>query len=275
VTLTCPVSVTYSGSAQEPCAATATGAGGLNQSLTVSYSKNTNAGTASAMAKNPGVENHNGGIQSKSFEIAKASSTATVTCPANVTYNGSAQTPCTASVIFTGSPLTPCSANVTGVGGLSQPLTVSYSNNTSVGTASASATYPGDGNHLLSSDTKNFTVTPWTFGGFYQPVDMGGVYNTVKNGSTVPLKFEVFAGATELTATSAVKSFVQTKIACDGTAPQDDVELTTTGGTSLRYDTTAGQFVQNWQTPKTAGACYRVTMTTQDGSALSALFKLK
>ena len=102
-----------------------------------------------------------------------------------------------------------------------------------------------------------------------------GKLNTVKGGSTVPLKFEVFAGPAELTDTTVVKSFVQTKIACDGTAPLDDIEFTTTGGTSLRYDTTGGQFIQNWQTPKSAGTCYKVTMTTQDGSLLSALFKLK
>ena len=45
--------------------------------------------------------------------------------------------------------------------------------------------------------------------------------------------------------------------------------------TSLRYDATAGQFIQNWQTPKLPGQCYRVTMTTDDGSALVAFFKLK
>jgi hypothetical protein len=111
--------------------------------------------------------------------------------------------------------------------------------------------------------------------GFYNPVDMGGVYNTVKGGSTVPLKFEVFAGSTELTSTSVIQSFVQTKIACDGTAPLDDIEITSTGGTSLRYDTTGGQFIQNWQTPRQPGSCYRVTMTTQDGSFLQAFFKLK
>ena len=38
------------------------------------------------------------------------------------------------------------------------------------------------------------------------------------------------------------------------------VEFTTTGGTSLRYDFTAGQFIQNWKTPKKPGACYQVTM---------------
>jgi hypothetical protein len=126
-----------------------------------------------------------------------------------------------------------------------------------------------------AADTRSYDVLAWTLRGFYQPVDMSGVYNVVKGGSTVPLKFEVFAGTNELTATSIVKSFVQTKIACSTSAAIDEIELTTTGGTSLRYDTTAGQFIQNWQTPKLAGSCYKVTMTTQDGSSLSAFFKLK
>ena len=45
--------------------------------------------------------------------------------------------------------------------------------------------------------TRSYTVLGWTLNGFYQPVDMSTettvVYNSVKNGSTVPLKFEVFA----------------------------------------------------------------------------------
>ena len=122
----------------------------------------------------------------------------------------------------------------------------------------------------------SFTVSvKFQLSGFFQPVDMTGIYNTVKGGSTVPLKFEVFAGSTELTSTSVVVSFVQTKIACDTSATIDEIEVTSTGGTSLRYDTTGGQFIQNWQTPRAAGTCYRVTMTTQDGSSLVALFKLK
>ena len=116
----------------------------------------------------------------------------------------------------------------------------------------------------------------WTPKGFYQPVDMGSaVVNTVKGGSTVPLKFEVFAGSTELTSTSVVKSFMQTKVACETGASADEIEVTSTGGTTLRYDATGGQFVQNWQTPKAPGSCYRVTMTTQDGSTIQANFKLK
>jgi len=126
-----------------------------------------------------------------------------------------------------------------------------------------------------ASASASYTVLAWTLSGFYQPVDMSGVFNVVKGGSTVPLKFEVFAGTTELTNTAVVKSFVQTKVACDGSSPTDEIEVTTTGGTNLRYDTTGGQFIQNWQTPKLPGQCYRVTMTTQDDSSIIALFKLK
>jgi hypothetical protein len=260
--VSCPVNVTYTGAALTPCTATVTGVGGVNQSLTVSYSNNTNAGTAAASASYPGDDNHLGSSDSKNFTIDKAASATTVICPA--------------SVIFTGLPLTPCSAAVTGAGGLNQSLTVSYSNNTNVGTATASATYAGDANHFGSDGNKTFSILAWTLKGFYQPVDMGAyIFNLAKGGSTVPLKFEVFAGATELTATSAVKSFVQTKIACDTSATLDEIEITTTGSTSLRYDATSGQFIQNWQTPKQAGACYRVTMTTQDGLKLEAFFKLK
>ena len=103
---------------------------------------------------------------------------------------------------------------------------------------------------------------------------MGTVVNTVKGGSTVPLKFEVFA-ANELTDVSVVDRFAVARITCGSTSVEDAIEMVSTGGTSLRYDSTAGQFIQNWQTPKSVGSCYKVTMTTQDGSTLTANFKLK
>jgi hypothetical protein len=56
-------------------------------------------------------------------------------------------------------------------------------------------------------------VRAWRLSGFYQPVDMGGVTNTVKGGSTVPLKFEVFA-ANELTDVGAVDRFAVARISC-------------------------------------------------------------
>jgi len=121
-----------------------------------------------------------------------------------------------------------------------------------------------------------YTVLAWNLAGFTSPVDMGRTWNTVKGGSTVPLKFEVFSGSGELTATSVVDRFTATPTTCPGAdAPMDAIEFTTTGGTALRYDATAGQFIQNWATPKKPGACYTVTMTTDDGSSISAGFILK
>ena len=126
------------------------------------------------------------------------------------------------------------------------------------------------------TETRTYTVDAWTLGGFYQPVDMNGMWNTVKGGSTVPLKFEVFAGRHRADEHERRRRLRRRRHPCPGsTALTDDIELTTTGGTSLRYDATGGQFIQNWQTPKKPGVCYEVTMTAQDGSKISANFKLK
>jgi hypothetical protein len=125
----------------------------------------------------------------------------------------------------------------------------------------------------VATRTRSYTVLAWTLRGFYQPIDMNGVWNSVKGGATVPLKFEVFAGPTELTDTS-IASLGAARVSC--TADEGDpIDLVSTGGTSLRYDSVAGQFVFNWQTPRTPGHCYRVTLTTQDSSSINALFKLK
>ena len=89
----------------------------------------------------------------------------------------------------------------------------------------------------------------------------------------MPLKFEVFAGPTELTDTSIV-SLSAARVTC--TADEGDpIDLVSTGGTSLRYDSVAGQYIFNWQTPRAPGQCYRITLTTQDSSSISAFFKLK
>ena len=142
--MTCPSSVIYNGSAQEPCSATVTGAGGLNQSLTVSYTANINVGTVTASAAYPGDANYSGSSATKTFEIRKAPSTTTVICPTHVTYTGSAQTPCTVTVV--------------GAGGLNLSPAASYTNNVNAGTATASYDFAGDENHDGSSDSETFAI---------------------------------------------------------------------------------------------------------------------
>ena len=135
---------TFDGTSQTPCTVHVTGAGGLDLTPAASYSNNVAAGTATASYTFAGDANHTGSSDSKHFTIDKASSTTVVTCPANVTYNGSAQTP--------------CSVAVTGAGSLSLAPDAAYTNNANAGTATASYTYGGDANHTSSSDSKNFTI---------------------------------------------------------------------------------------------------------------------
>jgi probable HAF family extracellular repeat protein len=150
--------------------AVVTGAGGLNQSLTVSYTAISgttygpsptapiNAGNYSASATFAGDTNHTGSTDSKNFQITQAASTTTVTV-SNATYDGSPHGG---------------TANVTGPGGLNQSLTVTYlgiggtnygpltTAPTVVGSYSASAGYLGDTNRAASSDSKNFQITQAT-----------------------------------------------------------------------------------------------------------------
>jgi len=136
--------------------------------------------------------------------------------------------------------------------------------------------FTGNGNYNdQSGDAAIVIKSWWTLNGFFQPVDMGNVWNTVKNGSTVPLKFRIYAGTLELTDVSAVKSLNYLQVSCTtlAAASEDAIETVATGGTVLRYSD--GQFIFNWKTPSTANKCYRVTMTTQDASTIIAYFKLK
>jgi hypothetical protein len=137
-------------------------------------------------------------------------------------------------------------------------------------------------NYTISFVNGILTIGGWTITGFYQPVDMipVGVLNTVKGGSTVPMKFNIYAGTpgptTERKSISDVLSFQYQEFTCGATGTfETPIEVTTTGSTSLRYDTTGGQFIENWQTPKGANKCYQVRMTALDGSHIDAYFKTK
>ena len=144
--MTCPASVTYTGSAQTPCTATVTGAGGLNQAPTRRPTRNnTNAGTATASASYAGDANHTGSSDSETFTIAKASSTTTVTCPASVTYTGVGADAVHGHRHRRRRPQPDAAPSPT-------------PNNTNAGTATASATYAGDANHTGSSDCQDFTI---------------------------------------------------------------------------------------------------------------------
>lgn len=116
---------------------------------------------------------------------------------------------------------------------------------------------------------------PMTISGFYSPVDTSSgediVWNTVKGGSNVPLKFEVFQDGAEITDVAAVTVSIEI-VSCIA-QPADAIESTAATSSGLTYN--GSHFQQNWKTPKLAGGCYRVTVTTTDGASIAAWFKLK
>jgi hypothetical protein len=104
------------------------------------------------------------------------------------------------------------------------------------------------------------------------------IWNVARGNSTIPLKFNLYPydGGPEITSTSGI-GFSQTTAACPSVSAGDDaVDFTTTGSTSLRYDTIAGQFIQNWKTPKVSrDTCYLVSVSFPDDSALYAFMRLR
>jgi hypothetical protein len=223
--------------------------------------------------------------------------TTTVTCTASDAAGNTGSKDFTVTVVDTTPPVLTLPSNMTVSAASASGAIVTYTASASdiVDGSVAVSCSPASGSNFAPGTTTvncsatdaaantasgSFTVSvKFQLSGFYQPVDMTlgstPVWNTVKNGSTVPLKFEIFAGTTELTATSLINQPLRaTSVSCVGNTV-DEIELTATGGTSLRYDITGGQFIYNWQTPRQVGACYKVTVTTSDGSSIFAYFKLK
>ena len=99
-------------------------------------------------------------------------------------------------------PVAPTCSASDALSGLAAVCTVSgYSTEVGPHTVLATAT---DNAGNVKTVSATYTVLQWTVSGFHQPVDMSGVWNTVKGGATVPLKFEIFAGSTEVTDLSVI-----------------------------------------------------------------------
>ena len=146
VTITCPASVSYTGSALTPCTVAVTGPGGLSLTPDPIYASNINAGTASASYTFEGDTSYFGSTGSANFTIVQAISTVVISCPASVVYSGMAQTPCT--------------AEATGVGIAPVDVTPAlvYGNNTHTGAATVNVSWGGDANNSASSGSSSFTI---------------------------------------------------------------------------------------------------------------------
>jgi hypothetical protein len=128
-----------------------------------------------------------------------------------------------------------------------------------------------DGN--TATATRHVSVVKYQFGGFLSPVDNPPIVNAGTAGRTYPVKFALLSlpSLTLVTDTSVVTAIRSAGAPC-GLEPQDPLETTATGTTSLRNDGT--QFIYNWATPSKPG-CYTLMVTLDDGTTHVAWFNFK
>ena len=110
------------------------------------------------------------------------------------------------------------------------------------------------------------------FDGFLQPID-GHAVNTGKYGRTYPIKWQLRDSSGALISDSAAQLLVGTMtggqklVTCNNFSlePEDALEESTTGNTSLRYDATSDQFIYNYKAPASGGPCFVFAIRNADG----------
>jgi hypothetical protein len=115
-----------------------------------------------------------------------------------------------------------------------------------------------------------------TFSGFLAPLRDAPAVNAGKAGRTYAVKWQLQDANGNFVGTLAAVAglFVQqTSCGAFTSEPTDAEDAATTGGTSLRYDSDANQYVFNWATPATPG-CYALFLELESGETFPAYFRL-
>ena len=115
---------------------------------------------------------------------------------------------------------------------------------------------------------------PFTFTGFFKPIDNMPVLNSAKAGSNIPVKFSL--GGNKGLSIFAAGYPKSQAVPCNSTAPVDGIESTDSPGNStLTYDSASQTYHYNWKTEKSFTGCRQLVLKFVDGSYARADFKFK
>jgi hypothetical protein len=129
-----------------------------------------------------------------------------------------------------------------------------------------------DANNNQSFCQQKISVA-YNFTGFFQPVDNVPTFNRVKAGRAIPIKFSL--SGNQGLGILATGYPVTKKIACDTSAPNDDIEQTVTAGSSsLSYDATTDQYNYILKSDSAwASTCRQLVLRLKDGTDHVANFR--
>lgn len=118
----------------------------------------------------------------------------------------------------------------------------------------------------------------YAYGQVRQPINEDGS-SAFKAGSTVPVKFGLtdWAGTPVGTATATIsyRGYDPNNIPAEEQILEDAMSAAATGGTQLRWDAGAQQYVYNWSTKGVKAGTYQLVISLDDGKKYSAVLTLK
>jgi hypothetical protein len=271
-TLTVGTEYVYDGTAKQ--ADITTSPAGLT-GLVLTYGQN---GVPVQSAINAGTYQVLASLQNPNYQAPDAFGTLTI-LPATPTITWPAPASISAGTLLGAAQL---NATATGVGGIS--LAGNFGYTPAAGTSLAAGTHvlaveftPNDLNYTGSAATVSIDVSSAVsvlhFRGFFKPVRNAPMFNRVRAGQAVPIRFTVdgYRGTTVLKAGSPTSS----PISCKAVRSEnivDETEPANHGG--LRQDGAKFKFKYIWKTDRSwAGTCRKLVLTLVDDSSYEALFR--
>ncbi|HEX2218771.1 MAG TPA: PxKF domain-containing protein [Gemmatimonadales bacterium] len=130
---------------------------------------------------------------------------------------------------------------------------------------------PSGSNYTAATKSVSLAVRyPWT--GFFEPVNNPGVLNRAKAGTAIPVRFSL--GGNRPAPILAPGSPEVANVKCPSWSSDVIEQTVTASSSSLRYESSTGQYVYTWVTASSwAGKCRRLTLVLKDGTRHEAIFR--